>query len=160
LLLVKRGTFTSEELFIMADEDNTTMAWMLRGVGFLLMFVSILLVLQPLATAVDIIPFVGDYLRGGLEKCIFPTVAMLIAVPVSHFVIVLAWIAYSPYIAVPILAVSFVLCLCMRARKAKQNDDENNNGSSEDLMLELVPDSSSNHSKPKSNDVAAYSSSS
>jgi hypothetical protein len=160
LLLVKRGTFTSEELFIKADEDNTTLAWMLRGVGFLLMFVSILLVLQPLATAVDVIPFVGDYLRGGLEKCIFPTIALLIAVPVSHFVVVLAWIAYSPFIAVPILVVSFVLtvCLCIRARKAKQNDDENNNGNSEDLMLELVPDSSSSHIKPQSNaDVAAYS---
>jgi hypothetical protein len=59
-----------EELFTEADVDNTTMAWILHGVGFLLMVVSILLVLQPLSTAVDIIPFVGDFLQGGLEKCI------------------------------------------------------------------------------------------
>jgi hypothetical protein len=88
-----------------------------------------------------------------------PTLALLITIPVSLFVIVLAWIAYIPYIAVSILAVSFVLivCLCMRARKAKQDDDENNNGSIEDVKLEPDPCSSSNHSKPQSNDVAAYS---
>jgi uncharacterized membrane protein YhaH (DUF805 family) len=136
LLLVKRGTFTSEELFTEADEENMTMAWIFRGVGILLMFASIFLMLRPLV-------------QGGLEKCIFPTVALLIAIPVSLFVIVLAWIAYSPYIAVPILAVYFVLivCLCMRARKAKQDDGENNNGSREDLKLKPDPYSSSNRNK-------------
>jgi nitrogen fixation-related uncharacterized protein len=119
------------------------------------MVVSVFLALRPLAAAVHITPsdsFVGDLTKGGLKNCIFLTVALLIAIPVSLFLIVLAWIAYRPYIAVPILAVYFVLivCLCMRARKAKQDDDDdddNNNGSREDLKLEPNPFSSSNHSK-------------
>jgi hypothetical protein len=131
LLFVERGTFTSEELFIQADADNTTLAWILRVAGFMLMFFSVLLVLQPLATALDIIPFIGDFMQGGLEKCIFPTIALVISVPVSLFVISMAWVAYRPYIAIPILAVCFALivCLCIRVRKAKQDDDENNSNS-------------------------------
>jgi hypothetical protein len=166
LLLLKRGTFTSEELFIQADEDNTTMAWILRSVGFLIMFFSSLLVLQPLATAVDIIPFVGGFMHCCFEKCIFPMIALLIVVPVSLFVISLAWIAYRPYIAIPILAVSLTVSLilmvwlCMRIRKAKQDDDENNNnnnGSSEDAKPQPDPYSSSGYSKPQPNDVPLYS---
>jgi hypothetical protein len=161
LLLVKRGTFTSEELFIQADADNTTLAWILRTVGFLMMFFSVLLVLQPLATAVDIIPFIGDFMQGGLEKCIFPTIAGLISIPVSLFVISMAWIAYRPYIAIPILGVSFALivCLCIRVRKAKQDDDENNNsnGSSEDIKPKPDPYSSSDYGKPQPNGGATSS---
>jgi hypothetical protein len=142
---VKRGTFTSEELFIQADAENTTLAWILRGAGFLMMFFSILLVLQPLATAVDIIPFVGDFMQGGLEMCIFPTIALIISIPVSLFVISMAWIAYRPYISIPILALSFLLiiCLCIRVRKAKQDADESTtNGSSEDIKPKVDPYSS------------------
>ena len=147
LLLVKRGTFTSEELFIQADAENTTLAWILRIFGFLIMFVSVLLVLQPLATtAVDIIPFIGDCMQGGLESCIFPTIAAIISIPVSLFVISMAWVAYRPYIAIPILGVCFVLivCLCIRVRKAKQDDDENNSDCSiEDIKPKPDPYSSS-----------------
>lgn len=96
------------------------------------MFFSILLILQPIATLVDIIPFIGDCMQGCLESCIFPTIALLISIPVSLFVISVAWVAYHPYIAIPILSVSFTLivslvCVCMRARKGKLDSDEFNN---------------------------------
>ena len=128
LLLVKQGIFTSDQLFQEADEDNTTLAWILRFVGFILMVVSILLMLQPLATAVDIIPFVGDFLQSGLECCIFPTIALLIAIPASLFTIALAWLAYRPIIAVPILVVcgGLIVCMCMRHRNKTQKLDEEN----------------------------------
>lgn len=128
LLLIKQGTFTSDELFVEADEDNTTLAWILRVVGFLIMVFSITLMLQPLATAVDIIPFVGDCMQSGMECCIFPTIAVLIAIPLSLFTIGLAWLAYRPIIAVPLVVGCGVLivCICMRLRnKKKQLDEEN-----------------------------------
>jgi hypothetical protein len=126
LLLVKQGTFTSDAMFQEADEDNTTVAWLLRFVGFVLMVISILLMLQPIATAVDIIPFVGDYLQDGLENCIFPTIAILISIPVSLFTIALAWLAYRPIISVPILVGcgSLIVCMCMRHRNKQQQLDE------------------------------------
>jgi hypothetical protein len=160
LLLVKRGTFTSEELFVQADSENTTLAWILRAVGFLIMFLSILLVLQPLATAVDIIPFVGDFMQGGLESCIFPTIALIISIPVSLFVIAMAWIAYRPYISIPIVVISFLLIigLCIRVRKAKQDIDESNdNGSIEEIKPKPNPYSSSDYGQPEIKDGAASS---
>jgi len=126
LLLVKRGVFTADELFQQADAENTTLAWILRAVGFVLMVISILLVLQPLSTAVDIIPFVGGFLQGGLERCVFPTIAILIALPITLFTIALAWLAYRPAWSVPILVVSagIMVWLYFRARKAKADADD------------------------------------
>jgi hypothetical protein len=149
LLIVKRGRFTSEELFIKADAENTTLAWILRFIGFFVMFLSILLVLQPIATALDIIPFIGDCMQGALESCIFPTIALIISIPVSLFVISLAWIAYRPYFSIPILVISFglIIGLCIRVRKAKQDADESNN---DDSSQEMKP-----QSEPK--DRAAFS---
>ena len=126
LLLVKRGTFSADELFVQAEEENEQLTWILRFVGFLIMFLSILIMLQPISTAVDIIPFVGDCLEGGLEKCVFPTIAFLIALPVSAFVMALGWLWYRPVIAVPIVVVSFALSvwLCIRARNKKNEHDQ------------------------------------
>jgi hypothetical protein len=78
------------------------------------------------ATAVDIIPFVGDFLQSGLESYIFPTIAFFIAIPVSLFTIGLAWLAYRPIIAVPIVVVcgGLVVCMYMRHRNKKQKLDE------------------------------------
>ena len=128
LLLVDRGVMTAEEQFDKAEAENTTLAWVLRFVGFILMVISILLMLQPLSTAVDIIPFVGDCLQGGMEGCLFPLIALIISIPTAGFVIALAWIAYRPVIAIPVVAVtlSLVICLCMRARKLQQNSNNDN----------------------------------
>jgi Transmembrane protein 43 len=125
LLLVERGNYTSEEMFAQADAENTALAWVLRFVGFVLMVISILLILQPLATAVDIIPFVGDCMQGGMEGCIFPMIAFLIALPMTLFVISLAWLAYRPQIAIPILVVTLglMIWLWIRAKRGKKVDE-------------------------------------
>jgi Transmembrane protein 43 len=103
LLLIERGTYSAEEMITQADNDNTATAWILRLVGFILVVFSILLILQPLATIVDIVPFVGDCIQSSMENCLFPLIAVIIALPTCLFVIALAWLAYRPYIAIPIL---------------------------------------------------------
>lgn len=129
LLLVDRGILTAEEQFDKAEAENTTLAWILRAVGFVLMVVSITLMLQPLSTAVDIIPFVGDCLQGGMEGCLFPLIGLLISIPTAGCVIALAWMAYRPLIAVPVVVatLALVVCFCLRARKLQQQNGNNNN---------------------------------
>ena len=147
LLLLERGTFTSEEIFQQADSENTTLAWILRFVGFFIMFVSILLVLQPIADAVDIIPFVGDFLQGGFENCLFPTVALIISLPLSLFTIGLAWLAYRPVWSVPILVVSIglIVWLCLRTKNVMENTQGNSNGGGggkeeeEEIVVSMPP---------------------
>jgi hypothetical protein len=134
LLLIERGLYTAEELFTQADQENTTMAWILRAVGFLLMVLSLLLILQPLATVVDIIPFIGDFIKSTMEGCLFPCIAILIALPTSLFVISLAWLAYRPSIAYPHCSCYFSISVIfpyVRIRKSKLHQEQNHDTSSE-----------------------------
>jgi Transmembrane protein 43 len=129
LLLVERGLYTAEEMFTQADQENTTTAWILRCVGFLLMVFAILLILQPLATIVDIVPFVGDFIQSTMEGCLFPIIAVIIALPTCLFIVALAWLAYRPIIAIPIAVVSLLLMtyFFMRVRKNKLQQQQHNN---------------------------------
>ena len=131
LLLIERGMYTAEEMFVQADEDNTATAWILRIVGFILMVFSILLILQPLATIVDIVPFVGDFIQSSMENCLFPLIAVIIALPTCLFVVALAWLAYRPAIAIPIMLVSlcFIVFFYWKIHKKKQDQNNGNNNS-------------------------------
>ena len=134
LLLIERGTYTAEEMFVQADSDNTTTAWILRIVGFFLMVFSILLILQPLATIVDIVPFVGDFIQSSMENCLFPMIAVIIALPTCLFVIALAWLAYRPAIAIPIMLVSlcFIVFFYWKIHKKKQEHINSSNENTDD----------------------------
>ena len=99
LLLVRRGRYSAEELFSEAQSDNEGITWIWRFVGFSMMFIGVSLVFQPIATFVDVIPFIGDCMGRALSNCICPLVAFIITVPLSLFTISLSWIAYRPMFA-------------------------------------------------------------
>ena len=130
LLLIERGVYTAEEMFVQAENDNTATAWILRIVGFFLMVFSILLILQPLATIVDIVPFVGDFIQSSMENCLFPMIAVIIALPTCLFVIALAWLAYRPAIAIPIMLISlcFIVFFYWKIHIKKQEQNNSTNG--------------------------------
>lgn len=127
LLLMRRGSYSSAELFSEAQSDNETTTWILRGVGFVIMFVGVLLILQPIATFVDVIPFVGDCMEGTLSNCIFPLVAFIITIPLSLFTISLAWIVYRPFVAGIVVAfivvIGALVVTIVRKNKVSKNDD-------------------------------------
>lgn len=127
LLLFQRGVFSADELFAQAQADNVTLTWILRAVGFVCMFVGVLLVLQPIATFVDVIPCVGGLLEGGLQNCVFPLVAFVITIPLSILTISLAWIAYRPIFAgvlIGIVGLMTGFCVYRVMQKKKQNEHE------------------------------------
>ena len=126
LLLIERGTHTAEEMFVHAENDNAIRAWTLRIVGFLVMVCSMLLILKPLPSIGEVLPFVGDFISTSMETCLLPMIAVIIALPTCLFVISLAWLAYRPAIAVPIMFVS--LCLIVSFyRKIHEKKQEQNN---------------------------------
>lgn len=133
LLLIERGVYTAEEIFVQADNDNTATAWILRIVGFLMMVFSILLILQPLATIVDIVPFVGDFIQSSMENCLFPMIAVIIALPTCLFVVALAWLAYRPAIAIPIMMVSLCFIVFFYWKIHKKKQDQNNGSTNNDM---------------------------
>jgi hypothetical protein len=105
---VKGATFTiyrlmdgqkaADEMFKQMEGENTMLTWILRLVGFILMAVGIFLVINPLVTVADVVPFIGNLLGAG--AAIF---ALLLALPLSLATIGVGWVFYRPLIGVPLL---------------------------------------------------------
>jgi hypothetical protein len=109
LFLFSRGVRSSDELFKEAEDDNTNFTWVLRFVGFIVMVVGICLILNPIATAFDALPFCGDALEGCIGGCIIPCIAICISIPMSLMIISIAWIFYRPVFAVVTLLLLLIL---------------------------------------------------
>lgn len=92
------GAVSAEAIFGMQEQENALLTWGLRALGAFLMFFGITLVFKPLVVVADVVPFVGSLLGGGVA--IFAFLVTLICASVT---IAIAWIAYRPLIAVPLL---------------------------------------------------------
>lgn len=123
LWLFSRGVRSSDELFQEAEDDNTTFTWILRFVGFIVMVIGICLVLNPIATAFDVLPFCGDALEGCIGGCIIPCIALCISIPMSLLIISIAWIFYRPIFAavtlVMLLIVGFIIFKYIKPKLSK-----------------------------------------
>lgn len=100
IFILKRGNFSAEEMFQQANQENRAASWILRGVGFLVMFVGFQLVAGPLSVAADILPCIGD-----MVECGTSLVSFALALIFSVIVIALGWIAYRPILALSGVAV-------------------------------------------------------
>jgi hypothetical protein len=105
--LLSMGTLSAESMFTTSERKNSTLTWILRGAGFILMFVGLMLVFRPLATAGDVIPIFGSLLGLGVG-----VVSGMVALCLSLLVIALAWIAYRPLVGTALLVLA---CLAIYA---------------------------------------------
>ncbi len=114
IALVAYGGKTADEMFQAARNANTALTWVLRLVGFVLLFLGILGVLKPLRVAADVVPFLGRLVGGGLALAAF-----LVAAPVALVTIAVGWLVYRPLLGIALLAaaVGFVVWLWRRSRK-------------------------------------------
>ncbi len=98
IALLAMGTQSAEEMFKTAQTENTVMTWILRGGGFLAMFIGVALLLGPLFTVINIVPFLGALVeRASLA------VAFALTVLLSIVVIAVAWLIYHPLIGLALL---------------------------------------------------------
>jgi len=98
--LLQRGIHTSTAMFDQAQAEKEMQAWALRLIGFIVVYVGMYLIVQPLATATDVLPFLGNFVGTALACLVFP-----IALILCLIVIAIAWIAYRPIVGGSILAV-------------------------------------------------------
>lgn len=82
---------------------ESTLTWILRGVGALLMFVGFALFFGPLSTFASIVPFFGSLVRGAAMAAAF-----VLALPLTLAVIALAWMAHRPLIGGGLMLVAIV----------------------------------------------------
>ena len=101
ILIVRNGIHSAETLFKAAEDENRILAWILRFVGFLLMFFGLRTILGPLSVLGDVIPVIGSIIAFGSG-----TLALLIALPLTLVTIAIAWVFYRPLLAIGLIAVA------------------------------------------------------
>jgi hypothetical protein len=119
ILLVQEGTHTAPEMFKTAQDENAVLTWILRAVGFFVMFIGLFLVFRPIAVFADVLPFFGTMLGAGIGLFAFLGAAVL-----TILTIAVAWVFVRPVLGITLLIVAgagvFWLVKVGRAKKAER----------------------------------------
>jgi hypothetical protein len=95
---VESGSVPADTMFQHAKTENTMVTWGLRLLGLLLMALGFGLILRPLATVADVLPFLGDLVGMGTSIA-----ALIVAAIISFVVIAVAWFAVRPMLSVALV---------------------------------------------------------
>ena len=108
-------------MFAEAKAGNAMLTWILRLLGFVMMFAGLFIIFRPLAVVADVLPLAGDLLRVGLGLF-----SGLITAALSLFTISVAWLFYRPLLGIPLmlLAIGAGVGLVMMARRKKEEQAE------------------------------------
>lgn len=109
--LLQTGVHGAVEMFQQAQAENALLTWILRGVGLLMMFIGLSMLLGPLSVIADVIPLLGDVAEMGIGL-----VAFLLAVPFTLVTIGVAWLYYRPWLGVILLAIACGVLWTLRTR--------------------------------------------
>lgn len=111
ILLQQNGVHDAAEMFAAAKQNNKMMAWILRIIGFFLMFMGLKTIFQILSTVADVLPFAGKVVSVGTGL-----IAGLIAIACSLLTIGVAWLYYRPVLGISLLVVTVVLFVFARMK--------------------------------------------
>ncbi len=112
------GSSNLTEVISILQAEYTAMLWILRLVGFFMMFIGLTLIGRPIRTALAVIPLFAKI--GGF---IYGVVAFFVALVLTFITIILAMIFHNPLLAIAVsilLAVGAFLYL-KRKQKARLN---------------------------------------
>lgn len=112
--MLSMGTRSADEMFSDAETANTIMTWVLRFVGWFLMFLGIVMVFRPFEVMADIIPFVGNLVGTGIAFF-----AAVLASFLSLITIAIAWIRFRPVVGLLLLAGAVGLMVMGKKMSAK-----------------------------------------
>lgn len=115
IFLVEAGTVDSTTLVANAQSSNSTIGWVLRAVGFMLLWIAFSMMLGPLATLAAVLPPLGRAVGTFTGMIAFVLAAVLASVT-----IVLSWILVRPLWAVGIV-LAIVVAIGMWSRKSARN---------------------------------------
>lgn len=103
IALLQMGRAGAEAMFADARDENALLTWVLRLVGFVLMWLGLALVLGPFKILADVLPILGSLVGAGVAA-----VTGLVAFGVSFVTIGVAWLAYRPLVGGGLLLVAAV----------------------------------------------------
>ncbi len=116
VFLQQDGVRSADEMFASARASNKVVTWLLRLLGFILLFAGLSTVLRPIRVLADVLPFVGRIVGMGLGL-----VSFVVALVCWFVTVAIAWVAYRPFVGIPLLVVAaaLVVFLVKRAREAR-----------------------------------------
>lgn len=118
VLLVEEGNHTADQMFQTAQDANTVLTWILRGGGWLAMFLGLVLVFRPIAVLGDVVPLFGSLLGVGVGLFSF-----LVSAVLAFTTIALSWITVRPLLGITLLVLAggaaFWLIKSSRKKKAQ-----------------------------------------
>lgn len=109
---VYQGTKTKEQIFSSERKSNAMYSWILRGAGWLLMFIGVLSISDLVTSIFTGIPFLRD-----LVAMTSLTFALVVSGIASFTVIAVGWFVYRPIFALLCFCVAlspFVIARCRR----------------------------------------------
>mmetsp|Transcript_3002 Transcript_3002/g.5504 ORF Transcript_3002/g.5504 Transcript_3002/m.5504 type:complete len:423 (+) Transcript_3002:202-1470(+) len=115
LLLLRSGYHSADNLFTLAERDNAVVTWLVRLVGFIMMYIGLNMVSQPLEVVLDRIPFVGRFV-GDLMGGATTIVNCIVAAALSISTIALAWFVYRPLLTFSLLGIVGGLVYLMKRK--------------------------------------------
>lgn len=104
---IAAGAQSKEAMFAAAKSENTMMTWLLRGAGFLAMFLGLAMLFAPLKVLASVLPIAGRMVGAGMGF-----IAFLLSAIGSTLTISLAWVWYRPVVGITLLCVT-VACLVL-----------------------------------------------
>ncbi len=104
IAMLQSGDVPAEAMFQGAQSANTSMTWILRGVGLVIMFIGFRLLFGPIAVLGTVLPVLGSIVGAGVGL-----VAGVLALVVTLITIAIAWLYYRPILAVILIVVGIAL---------------------------------------------------
>lgn len=117
IAMVVPGRVPAQQMFEKAISDNTVLTWVLRLVGFVLLWIGFGLLFAPLSVLADIVPLFGNLV--GMATGLF---AFLLGLALALGVIAFAWLFFRPLLGILllVLAVAAIVAGLRLLRKSPQ----------------------------------------
>ena len=112
--LLQEGIKTAAAMFEKAQHDNAILTWILRAVGFFLMFFGLSMMLKVFSVLADVLPFIGNLVGAGTG-----IISFLIAAVLSLLTIAVAWIVFRPLLGIGLIAAAAVLAFLIKGKMGK-----------------------------------------
>jgi hypothetical protein len=117
---VRTGLMTAAEVFKAAEDENAMLTWILRALGFLMIWGGFGAIFKPISVLADVIPLFGDIAESGIS-----IISGLLAAVLSCGVIAIAWLFCRPLIGILLLvimgaAIFGIITLIAKVRSAKK----------------------------------------
>jgi hypothetical protein len=114
VFLLEEAVASADSMFQAAETSNTILTWILRAVGFFVMYMGLGLVLRPISTASDIVPALGRLASVGVGF-----VSGIAAAIFAFVTIAFAWFVYRPLLSLFLVAVAVTLVVVLVRRSKK-----------------------------------------